>query len=52
MTSETQAAARVQPNRDYAPYDPAAVEGRIYDEWLRLGLFKPKSAAETTTPAA
>jgi valyl-tRNA synthetase len=42
MTSETHAAAE-SPSRDYTPYDPSAVEGRIYDEWLRQGLFKPES---------
>src|SRR5918912_197363 len=45
MTSETQTAAE-SPARDYAPYDPSAVEGRVYDAWLRLGLFKPKSDEE------
>ncbi|MCC6176820.1 MAG: valine--tRNA ligase [Chloroflexi bacterium] len=41
MTSETQAAADLS-GREYQPYDPALVESRIYDEWMRLGLFKPK----------
>jgi valyl-tRNA synthetase len=50
MTSDTQAAPESAPEatgRDYAPYDPAAVETRVYDEWLRQGLFKPKSEAES-----
>jgi valyl-tRNA synthetase len=34
-------------SRDYAPYDPAAVETRVYDEWLRQELFKPTSEAES-----
>jgi valyl-tRNA synthetase len=33
--------------RDYAPYDPASVEDRLYAEWMRQGLFKPKSEAES-----
>jgi valyl-tRNA synthetase len=27
--------------RDYAPYSPADVESKWYDEWLRRGYFKP-----------
>jgi valyl-tRNA synthetase len=46
MTSDTQAAPE-SAGRDYAPYDPASVETRIYDEWLRQGLFKPKSEEES-----
>src|SRR3954469_10987776 len=46
MTSDTQAAPE-SAGRDYAPYDPAAVETRVYDEWLRQGLFKPKSEEES-----
>src|SRR4051812_6915117 len=42
MTTDTQAAPE-SAGRAYAPYDPASVETRIYDEWLRQGLFKPKS---------
>ncbi len=45
MTSETQT-AQESPGRDYAPYDPSSVEGRVYDEWLRQGLFKPRSDEE------
>ena len=36
-----------RPSRDYTPYDPASVETRVYEEWLRQGLFKPKSEAES-----
>jgi len=46
MTSETQATPEPA-SRDYAPYEPASVESRIYDEWLRQKLFKPKSEAES-----
>ncbi|MFN8637854.1 MAG: class I tRNA ligase family protein, partial [Chloroflexota bacterium] len=46
MTHETQAGPEPA-SRDYAPYDPASVETRVYDEWLRQGLFKPKSEAES-----
>src|SRR4051794_41850638 len=50
MTSDIQAVPESTPEsagRDYAPYDPATVETRVYDEWLRQGLFKPKPEAET-----
>ena len=40
------AAASDAQGRDYAPYDPASVEDRLYAEWMRQGLFKPKSEAE------
>jgi valyl-tRNA synthetase len=46
MTNDTQAAPE-SAGRAYAPYDPASVETRIYDEWLRQGLFKPKSEEES-----
>ncbi|MCC6178211.1 MAG: valine--tRNA ligase [Chloroflexi bacterium] len=49
MTSETQAASQGSQDaagRDYAPYDPSAVETRIYDAWMQHGLFKPISDAE------
>ena len=46
MTSETQTAPD-SAGRDYTPYDPAAVETRIYDEWMRQELFKPKSEEES-----
>ena len=46
MTSETQTAPDPA-SRDYTPYDPAAVERRVYDEWLQQGLFKPKSEEES-----
>jgi valyl-tRNA synthetase len=46
MTSEIRAAPEPA-SRDYAPYDPASVETRVYDEWLRQGLFKPKSEEES-----
>jgi len=45
MTSETQAGSE-SAGREYAPYDPSAVEGRVYDAWLKHGLFKPRSDAE------
>ena len=47
LTSETTGDATndVQ-SRHYAPYDPASVEDRLYAEWMRLGLFKPKSEEE------
>ena len=51
MTSETQTAPD-SASRDYAPYDPATVETRVYDEWMRQGLFKPKSEEESGGPAA
>ena len=41
MTTEI----RAQPEsagREYAPYEPGAVEAKWYDEWLRRGYFKPR----------
>jgi valyl-tRNA synthetase len=45
MTTETQTAPD-SAGRDYAPYDPSSVETRIYDVWMRSGLFAPISDAE------
>jgi valyl-tRNA synthetase len=46
------AAAGPEPvSRDYAPYDPSAVESGWYEEWLREGLFKPRSAGGKPRPA-
>ncbi|HZO32638.1 MAG TPA: valine--tRNA ligase [Chloroflexota bacterium] len=46
MTTESQTAPD-SVSRDYTPYDPASVETRVYEEWLRQGLFKPKSEEES-----
>ncbi len=47
MTTEMEAAGTTTPEglesgRGYAPYDPQAVEARLYDAWRRAGYFKPR----------
>jgi valyl-tRNA synthetase len=47
MTTES---AAEQPGRDYAPYDPAAVEQPIYERWERCGYFRPRASVDGKPP--
>src|SRR5215210_4767404 len=47
MTSDL---AAEQSGRDYAPYDPAAVEQSTYQRWEQRGYFKPRPSPDGKPP--
>jgi valyl-tRNA synthetase len=47
MTSDL---AAEQSSRDYAPYDPAAVEQSTYQRWEECGYFKPRPSQSGKPP--
>jgi valyl-tRNA synthetase len=47
MTSDL---AAEQSSRDYAPYDPAAVEQSTYQRWEECGYFKPRPSQAGKPP--